>query len=190
MQRCMFKASRPLLAKLPVRPVVNAGAKAAKMRPEAGAEPPKPGQKSGFQVTPIGLAFIVGSLFFGVYLFKPNSRMPVAAMDTFKPQIAIIFGYGDSHESFKLAAEKLGFAYINVQTDMQRLDQLVNNGSTKFFIEGFKSSEQLENMAHNTVQPDAILNFEKSNPSNSREMYVPKPSLEKIEEIITQKNFV
>lgn len=181
----MFRASRILLQQKPrVRPVVNNPTK-------AGSQNAAP--KKNINVTPIGLAFVLGGLAFASYLFKPSTRQPTAAMDNFKPQIAIVFATGENNGQFESAAKTLGFDYINVAKDFSKLDELVNQGKTRFFIEGFKTKEDLVNMEENVVQPDLLLHFgnkddEPENASGQRLANITNGS--DIKEALEQRNLL
>lgn len=158
----MFRASRILLQQKPrVRPVVH--------NPSTKTNPQNAPPKKNLNVTPIGLAFVLGGLAFASYLFKPSNRQPTAAMDTFKPQVAIVFATGENNGQFESAANALGFDYVNVAKDFSKLDTLINQGKTRFFIEGFKNKEDLANMEENVVQPDLLLHFgnENDQPENA-----------------------
>lgn len=183
----MLRASRVIFQKAPIRPVAHelkaSGSRSPIQAPSSTTSP---------KLTPIGLAAILGGLALGSYIFKPSTAVPTAAIDNFKPEVAIIFALGDSQGTFQKTASELGFEYINTASDLKKLDSLVKQGISRFFIEGFADEKDYYRICQDIVNPDLVLDFGSGVIHNAPRIVKLDKSADagEIAEILRQRNFV
>lgn len=183
----MLRSTRAVFQRGAIRPV------AQELRgPVKDSFNQAPSSSKSTQFTPIGLAAILGGLALGTYFLKPSKAVPAAAMDNFKPKVAIIFALGDSHGTFKKSAPELGFEYINIASDLGKLDSLVKQGTSRFFIEGFANEKDYERICQDVVNPDLVLDFGSDATHDAPRIMKLEKSADTsaIADILKQRNFV
>lgn len=134
----------------------------AAIRPKVASPAARAAPK--FRIGPWGIAFVLGGLAFASWVAKPSKVMPVSAMDTFKPRIAIVFVLGDSKGQAKEFAGANGYEYIDaLKNPQEAMGPLVQQGHTKFIIDHVPVGD-LAHFEQNVVECDLALDFDGSAP--------------------------
>lgn len=144
-----------------------------------------------FRIGPWGITFLLGGLAFASWLAKPSKTMPVSAMDTFKPRIAIVFVLGDSQGQAQEFANANGYKYVDaLKNPQETMEPLVQQGITKFIIDHVPV-DNLAEFEQNVVECDLALDFNDSAPQYLKQTNrVEKMESQTVLEALKERNLV